>query len=90
MALDVYSTPPMSDEPERVFSGTGSLLSARRRQMTGEGVEQMTCLRSWDRSGIVTLSQGLFNSAVATTLDEDDGFNEAASEARRFLVEDDV
>jgi hypothetical protein len=50
----------------------------------------MTCLRSWDRSGIVTLSQGLFNSAVVITLDEDDGFDEAASEARRFLVEDDV
>jgi hypothetical protein len=46
MALDVYLTTPMSDEPERVFSGTGSLNLARRRQMTGEGVEQMTYLRS--------------------------------------------
>jgi hypothetical protein len=40
--------------------------------MTGEGVEQMTCLRSWQQSGIITLSQGLFNSAVATAIDEDE------------------
>jgi hypothetical protein len=39
--------------------------------MTGEEVEQMACLRSWQRSGIITLSQGLFNSAVATAIDGD-------------------
>jgi hypothetical protein len=32
----------------------------------------MTCLRSWERSGIITLDEGLFNSAVATAIDEDD------------------
>jgi hypothetical protein len=46
MALDIYATPAISDEPERVFSTTGNLLSQRRRHMTGEGVEQMICLRS--------------------------------------------
>jgi hypothetical protein len=69
MALDVYSTPPMSDEPERVFSTTGNLMSARRRHLAGQSVEQMTCLRSWDRSGIITLDEGLFDSAVATVID---------------------
>jgi len=86
MALDVYSTPPMSDQLERVFSDTGNLLSPRRRHMSGEGVEQMTCLRSWDRSGIIKLSQGLFNSAVATTSQIDD---DASFGAGRYVIEDD-
>jgi hypothetical protein len=47
MALDIYSTPVCSDEPERVFSMAGNLLSPRRRQLKGESVEQMLYLRSW-------------------------------------------
>jgi hypothetical protein len=39
MALDVYSTPAMSDEPERVFSITSNLLAQRCRRLTG-GVVQ--------------------------------------------------
>jgi hypothetical protein len=46
MALDVYLTLAMSDEPERVFSVVGNLMTLRRRCMKGEGVEQMTYLRS--------------------------------------------
>jgi hypothetical protein len=64
MALDIYATPAMSDEPERVFSIAGNLLSPRRRQLSGEAVEQMLCLRSWQRSGIITLEQGLFEEAT--------------------------
>jgi hypothetical protein len=36
----------MSDEPERVSSIAGNLLSPRRRKMKGESVEQLLCLRS--------------------------------------------
>ena len=46
IALDVYATPAISDEPERVFSIASNLLSPRRRKLIGEGVEQMLCLRS--------------------------------------------
>jgi hypothetical protein len=88
MALDIYSVLPMSDEPERVFSDTGNLLSPKRRTMNGEGVEQMTCLRRWHRSGIVTLNQRLFNAAVATAYQDDD-FDEASFDAGRFVIEDD-
>jgi hypothetical protein len=89
MALDIYSVPPMSDEPECVFSDTGHLLTPKRRKMNGEGVEQMTCLRRWDRSGIVTLNQRLFNTAVATAYQQDDDFDEASFSAGRFVTEDD-
>jgi hypothetical protein len=69
MALDVYSTPPISNEPERVFSTASNLISVRRRHLVGQSVEQMTYLRSWDQSGIITLNEGLFDSAVATVID---------------------
>jgi hypothetical protein len=46
IALDVYATPAMSDEPERVFSMAGNLLSLRRRKLIGKGVKQMLYLRS--------------------------------------------
>jgi hypothetical protein len=70
MALDVYATPAMSDEPERVFSMAGNLLSPRRRKLTGEGVEQMLCLRSWQRSGIIELDQASFTDMLVDEVDE--------------------
>ena len=64
MALDVYSTPACSDDPERVFSEGGALLIPRRRQLSGDHVQQILCLRSWQRSGIVALDGALFEQAV--------------------------
>jgi hypothetical protein len=46
MALDVYSTPAMSDEPERVFSVTSNVLSVRRRRLASDAVQWLLCLRS--------------------------------------------
>jgi hypothetical protein len=80
MALDVYSTPPMSDEPERAFSTTGNLMSTRRRHLAGQGVEQMVCLRSWDQSDIIRLDEGWFTSAVATAIEDDDEHADLSSE----------
>lgn len=67
MALDVYSTPACSDEPERIFSQAGNVLQSRRRQLTGDHVEEILCLRSWQASGIVTLDGALFEQAVRVT-----------------------
>ena len=64
MALDVYSTPACSDDPERVFSEGGALLIPRRRQLSGDHVQQILCLRSWQRSVIVALDGALFEQAV--------------------------
>jgi hypothetical protein len=72
MALDVFSTPPMSDEPERVFSMAGHLLSPRRRKMKGESVEQLLCLRSWSNSKIITLDQTRIGEAIAACVGDDD------------------
>lgn len=64
MALDIYSTPVCSDEPERIFSSTGDLLQPRRHQMTADHVEEIQCLRSWQSTSIVTLDAALFDQAM--------------------------
>jgi hypothetical protein len=71
----------MSDEPERVFSIARNLLAPRRRRLKGEGVEQMLCLRSWQRSGIIKLDQALFANTV--TVDEIDDFELSSSNLQR-------
>jgi hypothetical protein len=70
MALDVFSTPPMSDELERVFSIAGNLLSPRRRKMKGESVEHLLCLRSWQKSGIITLDQRMMKQAIEASCND--------------------
>lgn len=65
LALDVYSTPVMSDEPERVFPMAGNIPNPRRRQFKSDGVEQMLCLISWQKSGIIQLDQATFDQGIA-------------------------
>ncbi|RYF41222.1 MAG: hAT transposon family protein, partial [Cytophagaceae bacterium] len=64
MAFDIYSTPAMSDEPERVFSIAGNTLNPRRRRLTSAAVQQLLCLRSWQQSGVITLDTRLIRQAV--------------------------
>jgi hypothetical protein len=47
IALDIYSTPAMSDEPERVFSDGGSVLAPSRRRLASEATQCLLCLQSW-------------------------------------------
>jgi hypothetical protein len=53
MAIDILSIPPMSDEPERVFSGGRRTVSWDRAQMEAETIEIRECLKHWKRSGIL-------------------------------------
>jgi hypothetical protein len=66
MALDIYSTPAMSDEPERVFSVAGHVLAPSRRCLTSEAMQWLLCLRSWQNSDIIALDQRLLRAAVIT------------------------
>ena len=54
----------MSDKPERVFSEGGNLLTPRRRQLSGDHVQEALCLKSWQGSGLITLNGALFDQAV--------------------------
>jgi hypothetical protein len=53
MAINILSIPPMSDEPERVFSGARHTISWDRGKMKVETIEIRECLKHWKRSGIL-------------------------------------
>ena len=53
MAIDILSIPPMSDEPERVFSGARRTISWDRHNLTSKNVEMIESLASWIKEGIV-------------------------------------
>ena len=53
MAIDILSIVPMSDEPERVFSGARRTVSWDRGQLEAETIEMRECLKHWKRTGIL-------------------------------------
>ena len=54
MAIDIYSIPAMSSEPERVFSGAKHTVSDQRNSLKADTIEILECLKSWFRTGIYT------------------------------------
>ena len=68
MAIDIYSIPAMSSEPERVFSGTKHTISDNRCKLTSETIEVLECLKSWFRLEIFT-EEDLH--AVASAIEDD-------------------
>ena len=77
MAIDIYSIPAMSAEPERVFSGAKHTVSAQRHSLKSETIELLECLKSWFRLGIFT-EEDLH--AIVDTLQDDEAM-EALEEA---------
>jgi hypothetical protein len=55
MALDILSIPAMSDEPERVFSRLGLMITKRRNRLDHSIIQAANCLHSWDRADIIDL-----------------------------------
>jgi hypothetical protein len=53
MAIEILSIPPMSDEPERVFSGARRTITWDRGQLLPETIEMRECLKHWKKSGIL-------------------------------------
>ena len=53
MAIDVFSIPVMSAEPERVFSLTGAMCSPQRNKLNAESIQVCQCLRSWHSAGVI-------------------------------------
>ena len=45
MAIDILLIPPMSDEPERVFSGARRTVTWDKGQMIVETIEYRECLK---------------------------------------------
>jgi hypothetical protein len=55
MAIDILSIPAMSDEPERVFSRLGLMVTKRRNHLHQNTIQASQCLYSWDSAGIINL-----------------------------------
>ena len=55
MALDVYSAPVMSAEPERVLSTTGAAITPRRRLLQSDTIGRLVCLKAWIKSKLHTI-----------------------------------
>ena len=52
MAIDVFSIPAMSSEPERVFSQAKYTVTEQRMRVSIETLEIVETLKSWFRLGI--------------------------------------
>lgn len=52
LAIDIFSIPPMSAEPERIFSGSRRQVDWSRCSLKASTIEQLECLKQWFRSGI--------------------------------------
>lgn len=55
MAIDLLSIPAMSDEPERVFSRLGLMITKRRNHLHYDTIQASQCLYSWDSAEIINL-----------------------------------
>lgn len=55
MALDILSIPPMSSEPERIFSLAGVLLRDRRSRLKDDIVEASELLSNWQNRGLIQI-----------------------------------
>lgn len=53
LALNVFTIPAMSDEPERVFSSCGCMIAPHRSRLSAKNVCCCQCLKSWSREGLV-------------------------------------
>ena len=52
MAIDIYSLPAMSSEPERDFSGAKHTIIKQRNSLKAGSIEALKCLKSWFRVGL--------------------------------------
>ena len=53
MAIDLFSIPAMSSEPERVFSDAGDIITPKRNRLHADIVGAGMCLKQWDKDGAI-------------------------------------
>ena len=57
LALDLYSIPLMSDEPERVFSTTGAAVTPRRRSLLDGTINNLMVVKAWLKARLIRLDR---------------------------------
>jgi hypothetical protein len=57
MAIDLFSIPAMSSEPERIFSLEGQMVTPLRRRLQADIIGAARCISSWEKSGAIQISK---------------------------------
>jgi hypothetical protein len=57
MAIDLFSIPAMSSEPERIFSLAGQMVTAQRGRLQADIIGAAQCISSWEKSGAIQISK---------------------------------
>ncbi|KAG6980315.1 hypothetical protein Forpi1262_v017085 [Fusarium oxysporum f. sp. raphani] len=57
MAIDVFSIPAMSTEPERIFSLAGQIVTAQRGRLQADIIGAAQCISSWEKNGAISISK---------------------------------
>ncbi|KPA35365.1 transposase [Fusarium langsethiae] len=57
MAIDLFSVPAMSSEPERIFSLAGKMVTAQRGRLKADLIGAAQCISSWEKSGVIQISK---------------------------------
>ncbi|KAM5526913.1 hAT family dimerization domain protein [Fusarium oxysporum f. sp. phaseoli] len=52
MAIDLFSIPAMSSEPERIFSLAGQMVTPQRGRLKADLIGAAQCISSWEKSGL--------------------------------------
>jgi hypothetical protein len=60
MARDLFTIPAMSDEPERVFSSAGLMVTPSRGRLSAKAIGQTQCVKSWIKTGVIANLEGTF------------------------------
>jgi len=71
MAMDTFSIPAMSSEPERIFSSTKHIISDERASLKADTVEALECVKHWMQAGIYTDEDLNAVMAAAVEVEED-------------------
>ena len=58
MALDLMTAPPMSSEPEQIFSLTGLLLIPNRARLQSDIIGASIAVGSWNKEAIIKTVDG--------------------------------
>jgi hypothetical protein len=87
MAIEILSVPPMSTEPERLFSVSGAMVTPRRTRLESSTISIAMTLRSWLRAGLV--KQSILEMTEETLKEEeyDGGFSEGEGGGGKEVVE---
>lgn len=74
LAIDIFTIPAMSDDPERTFSSAGLMVRPHRGSLKADTITETQCLKNWLKNEAVTMA--VFASQMEETTVEGSGIDE--------------